>query len=47
MKTYAIDFMNEIGFDAEAVEVLSGDLEKMLSVPEAKAIIEECVALYE
>ena len=47
MKTYAIDFMNELGFDAEAVEVLSGDLEKMLSVPEAKAIIEECVALYE
>ena len=47
MKAYAIDFMNELGFDAEAVEVLSGDLEKMLSVPEAKAIIEECVALYE
>lgn len=47
MKAYAIDFMNELGFDAEAVVALSNDLEKILSVPEAKSIIEECVALYE
>ena len=47
MKAYAIDFMNELGFDADAVEALSCDLEKMLSNPEAKAIIEECVSLYE
>ena len=47
MKAYAIDFMNEIGFDAEAIDVLSNDLDTMLSNSEAKAIIEECVALYE
>ena len=47
MKAYAIDFMNELGFDADAIEALSRDLEKMLSNSEAKAIIEECVALYE
>lgn len=47
MKAYAIDFMNELGFDVEAVVALSNDLEKILSVPEAKSIIEECIALYE
>ena len=47
MKAYAINFMQELGFDAEAIEVLSEDLDKMLSHTESKAIVEECVALYE
>lgn len=47
MKTYALSFMTEIGFDAEAVEALSSDLERMLANSEAKAIVESCVALYE
>ena len=47
MKTYALSFMTEIGFDDEAVEALSSDLERMLAEPESKAIIEKQVALYE
>ena len=46
MIAYAVDFMNEIGFDKEAAECLSHDLEVMLSNRESRAIIEECVALY-
>ena len=47
MKTYALSFMTEIGFDDEAIEALSSDLERMLAEPESKAIIEKQVALYE
>ena len=47
MKTYALSFMTEIGFDDEAIEALSSDLERMLADPESKAIIEKQVALYE
>ena len=47
MKGYAIAFMSEIGFDTKAIEVLSADLEQMLANSESKAIVEECVALYE
>ena len=47
MKTYALSFMTEIGFDDEAVEALSSDLERMLAEPESKAILEKQVALYE
>ena len=47
MKTYALSFMTEIGFDGEAVEALSSDLERMLADPESKEIIEKQVALYE
>ena len=47
MKTYAVDFMKEIGFDAEAIESLSIDLDKILANERAKALFEECVALYE
>jgi hypothetical protein len=39
--------MREIGFDSEAIEVLCANLEQMLANSESKAIIEECVALYE
>jgi hypothetical protein len=47
MKTYALSFMTEIGFDDEAIKALSSDLERMLAEPESKAIIEKQVALYE
>ena len=47
MKAYAIDFMTELGFDAEAIEVLSADLEKMLSNTESESIYTKYVALYE
>ena len=47
MKTYALSFMTEIGFDDEAIEALSSDLERMLADPKSKAIIENQVALYE
>ena len=47
MKTYALSFMTEIGFDDEAIETLSSDLERMLAEPESKAILEKQVALYE
>ena len=47
MKTYAIDFMNEIGFDKEAVESLCADLDKILANEKAKALLEECVTLHE
>lgn len=47
MKTYALSFMTEIGFDDEAIEALSSDLDKMLAHPESKAIIEKQVGLYE
>ena len=47
MKTYALSFMTEIGFDDEAIEALSSDLERMLADPESKAILEKQVALYE
>lgn len=47
MKTYALSFMTEIGFDDEAIEALSSDLERMLAEPESKAILEKQVALYE
>lgn len=47
MKTYALSFMTEIGFDDEAIEALSSDLERMLADPKSKAIIEKQVALYE
>jgi hypothetical protein len=47
MKTYALSFMTEIGFDDEAIEALSSDLDKMLAEPDSKAIIEKQVALYE
>ena len=47
MKTYALSFMTEIGFDDEAIEALSSDLERMLAEPESKAIIEKQVVLYE
>jgi hypothetical protein len=39
--------MNEIGFDKEAIDFLSAELDKILAEPEAKALFEECVALYE
>ena len=47
MKAYAIDFMNEIGFDGEAIDSLISDLDKILANDKSKAIFEECVALYE
>ena len=47
MRTYAIDFMNEIGFDTEAIETLSADLDKMLANESSRAILKKCVALYE
>ena len=47
MKIYAVDFMNEIGFDAEAIESLGADLDKILANEGAKALFEECVSLYE
>ena len=47
MKAYAIDFMTELGFDAEAIEVLSADLEKILSNTESESIYTKYVALYE
>ena len=47
MKTYALSFMTEIGFDDEAIKALSSDLERMLAEPESKAILEKQVALYE
>lgn len=47
MKTYALSFMTEIGFDDEAIEALSSDLERMLAEPESKGILENQVALYE
>ena len=40
MKTYALSFMTEIGFDDEAIEALSSDLERMLAEPESKAILD-------
>lgn len=39
--------MTEIGFDDEAIEALSSDLERMLAEPESKGILENQVALYE
>ena len=45
MKAYAIDFMTELGFDAEAIKVLSADLEKILSNTESESIYTKYVAL--
>ncbi len=47
MRAYAKDFMNEIGFDKDAVASLCADLDKILENAEARALFEECVALYE
>lgn len=47
MKKYAVSFMKEIGFDREAIESLSADLDKILGSPEASTLFSECISLYE
>lgn len=39
--------MKEIGFDREAIESLSADLDKILGSPEASMLFSECISLYE
>ena len=46
MKAYASEFMTEIGFDRDAIASLSADLDKILANSESRALIEECVELY-
>lgn len=46
MKNYALGFMNEIGFDKEAVEALSNDLEIILSNETSERIFQKCVDTY-
>jgi len=46
MVGYARSFMAEIGFDTEAIHSLCEDLTKIYTVPEAKALWEECLTAY-
>ena len=47
MREYTLGFMKEIGFDGEAVEALCADLDRLYAHPEARALMTECVSLYE
>lgn len=44
---YVVDFMKLREFDSEAIEALSGDIEKIYSDNKAKGFFEECIATYE
>ena len=46
MVQYALDFMNELEFDAEAVNSLREDISKVYSNDAAKALFEDCIASY-
>ena len=47
MIEYVLSFMDELGFDKEAVESLSADIEKIYANEEAKALFAGAVAEYE
>lgn len=43
---YALNFMNEIGFDKEAIDSLSNDLKKIYADDTSRKMFEECIAEY-
>ena len=47
MKNYALNVMNELGFDKEAIDALYNDLCTIYASEDAKRSFEECISAYE